>query len=77
MEEKKIQKNNRRESPRILQVLAASSYKTHSLNETMKFLTQNFVNRKRSDRHIWLVGLEISAQDMSETIDSETKNVYV
>lgn len=72
MEEKKIDIPNMSENPKILQVLAASSYKTHSLVETMKFLTQIFDNRKKSDRHIWLFGLEISVQDMSET-----KNVYV
>ena len=62
---------NRRENiirnPSILHVTTASAYETPTSNGTMKFLSQNFLNRKKSDREIWLFGLDISAQDMLET----------
>ena len=49
-------------NPRTLYVTTASIYKTHSSNETIKFLTQNFENRKKSDRDIWLFGLDNSEE---------------
>ena len=65
MDEKRI--GNMSRNPKILYVTAASTYKTNALNDTMKFLTQNFVNREKSDKNIWLFGLDISVHDMLET----------
>ena len=55
-----------------LHVTTASFYKTHSSNETLKFLAQKFHDRKKSDRDIWLFGLEVSMEDMLET-----RNMYI
>ena len=65
VDEKRI--GNMSKNPKILYVTAASTYKTNALNDTMKFLTQNFVNREKSDKNIWLFGLDISVHDMLET----------
>ena len=51
----------------ILHVTTASCYKTHSSNETKKFLAQKFQDRKKSDRDIWLFGQEVPVEDMLET----------
>ena len=59
--------DNVNRNPKILHVTAASSYKTNSSKETIKFLTNTFVNRKRSDRDIWLFGLDFSPQDHLQT----------
>ena len=54
-------------NPRTLYVTTASIYKTYSSNETIKFLTQNFENRKKSERDIWLFGLDNSEEwDLSK-----------
>ena len=65
MDEKRIDKMSR--SPNILYVTTASTYNTHSSNDTIQFLTQKFVNRKKSDKEIWLFGLDVSVQDMLKT----------
>ena len=70
MDEKRLSSKNK--NPKILHVTAASSYKSNSSNDTMKFLTQNFCNRKKSDKDIWLFGLDISVEDRKEI-----KNTYV
>ena len=54
-------------NPKILHVTAASYYKTHSSNETMKFLNKFFYNRLKSDQEIWLYGHEIQGHDMPES----------
>ena len=69
MDEKRMGSMNK--NPKILHVTAASSYKSHSSNDSMKFLTQNFCNRKKSDKDIWLFGLDTSVQDMKAI-----KNMY-
>ena len=65
VDKKKI--DNMSRNPKILYVTTASTYKTHALNDTMKFMTQNFVNRLKSDKEIWLFGLDTSVHDMLET----------
>ena len=62
MDEKRMSRMNK--NPKILHVTAASSYKSYSSNDSMRFLTQNFCTRKKSDKDIWLFGLDTSVQDM-------------
>ena len=64
-------RGNMSRNPKMLYVTTASSYKTPSSNGSMKFLTENFTNKKKSDKEIWLFGLDISVKDMLET-----KHVY-
>ena len=45
-----------------LYVTTASTYKTQTLNETITFVTKNFENRKKSERDIWLFGLDITEE---------------
>ena len=45
-----------------LYVTTASTYKTQSLNETMTFVTKNFEKRKKSERDIWLFGIDIAEE---------------
>ena len=47
-------------NPLTLYVTTASTYKTQTLNETITFVTKNFENRKKSERDIWLFGLDNS-----------------
>ena len=62
-----IRIDNMSRNSKILYVTTASTYKTHAINDTMKFLTQNFINREKSDEDIWLFGLDISVHDILET----------
>ena len=45
-----------------LYVTTASTYKTQSLNETITFVTKNFEKRKKSERDIWLFGVDIAEE---------------
>ena len=45
-----------------LYVTTASTYKTQSLNKTIAFVTQNFEKRKKSERDIWLFGIDIAEE---------------
>ena len=47
-------------NPKILHTTTASSYSTPPSNGTIRFLNQNFVNRLKSDKDVWLFGLDIS-----------------
>ena len=49
-------------NPLTLYVTTASTYKTQTLNETVTFVTKNFENRKKSERDIWLFGLDITEE---------------
>ena len=49
-------------NPLTLYVTTASTYKTQTLNETITFVTKNFENRKKSERDIWLFGLDITEE---------------
>ena len=69
VEERRIANMSR--NSKMLHVTTASAYKTHTSNETINFLTKNFVIREKSDKEIWLFGLDISVQDMLAT-----KNMY-
>ena len=59
-------KANMSGNPNILNVMAATSYDTHSSNKTIKYLHKSFENREESDRDRWLYGLDISVQDTVE-----------
>ena len=48
--------------PLTLYVTTASNYKTQSLNETITFVTKNFEKREKSERDIWLFGLDITEE---------------
>ena len=65
----KMDKMNR--NPKMLHVTAASPLETNSSGEAMKLLTKSFIDRKRSDRDIWLFGLDFPIQDKFKT-----ENVY-
>ena len=60
MEETKTDIMNK--NPLTLYVTTASTYKTQTLNETIAFVTKNFEKRKKSERDIWLFGLENSEE---------------
>lgn len=45
-----------------LYVTTASTYKTQSLNETITFVTKNFEKRKKSERDVWLFGVDIAEE---------------
>ena len=45
-----------------LYVTTASTYKTQSLNETITFVTKNFGKRKKSERDVWLFGVDIAEE---------------
>ena len=45
-----------------LYVTTASTYKTQSLNETITFVTNNFEKRKKSERDVWLFGVDIAEE---------------
>ena len=49
-------------NPLTLYVTTASTYKTQTLNETIAFVTKNFEKRKKSEKDIWLFGLEITEE---------------
>ena len=49
-------------NPQTLYVTTASIYETQSLNETMTFVTKNFEKRKKSERDIWLFGVDITEE---------------
>ena len=53
----------------ILYVTAASRYHTPTWNSTIKFLKDNFKTRENSDKEVWLIGLDMSA-------DNKTDNRY-
>ena len=43
----------------ILYVMAAAPRNTQSFDDTLKFLRKNLMNRTRSDKAVWLLGLDI------------------
>ena len=49
-------------NPLTLYVTTASTYKTQTLNETITFVTKNFEKREKSERDIWLLGLDITEE---------------
>ena len=59
--------HNMSRNSKTLYVTTSSLYKTHSSNETMKIWAQTFANRKKSDKDIWLLGQEVSVQDILQT----------
>ena len=49
-------------NPLTLYVTTASTYKTQTLNETIAFVSKNFEKRKKSERDIWLFGVDIAEE---------------
>ena len=49
-------------NPLTLYVTTASTCKTQSLNKTITFVTKNFEKREKSERDIWLFGLDITEE---------------
>ena len=45
--------------PKNLYVTTASMYNTPNFNDTVKFLVDNFIKRKNSDKEIWLLGIDM------------------
>ena len=48
--------------PENLYVTAASMYNTPNFNGTIKFLAENFIKRKNSDKEIWLLGIDMDGE---------------
>ena len=45
--------------PKNLYITTASMYNTPNFNGTIKFLADNFIKRKNSDKEIWLLGIDM------------------
>ena len=50
-------------NPKILYVTEASSYKTKSSNDTIKYFSDTFMKRKNLDKEIWLFGIHILGEE--------------
>ena len=48
---------------KILHITGATTYNSKASNETMKVISDYFMKRKNSNKHIWLLGINISAED--------------
>ena len=51
------------QSPKTLFITAATTYNSNASNDTMKVISDYFMKRKSSNKHIWLLGIIISAED--------------
>ena len=59
--------------PKNLYITTASMYNSLSFNSTVRFLEDNFVERKNTDKEIWLLGSDIEVEtDPSSIIFGET-----
>ena len=64
VEEGKLDSNQYFEqNPKILYITAATTYNSKVSNNTMKVISHYLMKRKNSDKHIWLLGINISEKD--------------
>ena len=57
--EKRLEYANLKRNPRVLYVTAASAYDSKYSNETIQFLSDNFLKRENSDKDMWLFGIAV------------------
>ena len=67
--EKKVNFSNSgyERKPKNLYVTTASMYNSLSFNSTVRFLEDNFIKRKRTDKEIWLLGTDIEMEPDPES----------
>ena len=53
--------------PKNLYITTASMYNSLNFNSTVRFLEDNFIKRKKTDKEMWLLGTDI---EMDMDLDS-------
>ena len=53
--------------PKNLYVTTASMFNSPSFNSTVGFLEDNFIERKKTDKEIWLLGTDIEVEPDEES----------
>ena len=55
--------------PKNLYITTASMYNSLNFNNTVRFLENNFIQRKKTDKEMWLLGTDI---EMDMDVDSRS-----
>ena len=55
--------------PKNLYITTASMYNSLNFNNTVRFLEDNFIQRKKTDKEMWLLGTDI---EMDMDVDSRS-----
>ena len=63
--------------PKNLYVTSASIFNSHTFNTTIQFLEDNFVQRKKTDKEVWLLGTDVKVEPHQESRLFQSKMIKI